>query len=48
MYFDKPETEEPLAVSADMQMAISFNGLLVLGLGLFPGGLLALCASVLA
>ena len=48
MYFDKPETQEPLVVSADMQMAISFNGLLVLGLGLFPGGLLALCASVLA
>ncbi len=48
MYFDKPETQEPLAVSADMRMAISFNGLLVLGLGLFPGGLLALCASVLA
>ena len=48
MYFDQPDTEEPLAVRADMQIAISFNGLLVLGLGLFPGGLLALCASVLA
>ena len=48
MYFDKPETEAPLAVSSDMQMAISLNGLLVLGLGLFPGGLLALCASVLS
>jgi NADH-quinone oxidoreductase subunit N len=48
MYFDNPETQEPLVVSADMQMAISFNGLLVLGLGLFPGGLLSLCASVLA
>jgi len=48
MYFDKPETEAPLAVSTDMQMAISLNGLLVLGLGLFPGGLLALCTSVLS
>jgi NADH-quinone oxidoreductase subunit N len=48
MYFDQPETEEPLAVRTDMQIAMSFNGLLVLGLGLFPGGLLALCASVLA
>jgi NADH-quinone oxidoreductase subunit N len=48
MYFDKPETEAPLAVSTDMQVAISLNGLLVLGLGLFPGGLLALCTSVLA
>jgi NADH-quinone oxidoreductase subunit N len=48
MYFDKPATEAPLAVSTDMQVAISLNGLLVLGLGLFPGGLLALCTSVLA
>ena len=48
MYFDKPATEAPLAVSTDMQMAISLNSLLVLGLGLFPGGLLALCASVLS
>jgi NADH-quinone oxidoreductase subunit N len=48
MYFDKPETEAPLAVGTDMQVAISLNSLLVLGLGLFPGGLLALCASVLS
>ena len=48
MYFDKPESEEPLAVNTDMQIAVSLNGLLVLGLGLFPGGLLALCSSVLS
>ena len=48
MYFDKAETQAPLVVGTDMQVAISFNGLLVLGLGLFPGSLLALCASVLA
>jgi NADH-quinone oxidoreductase subunit N len=48
MYFDKPETEEPLQVNTDMQVAVSINGLAVLGLGLFPGSLLALCASVLA
>ena len=48
MYFDKPVSAEPLAVRTDMQMAISLNGLLVLGLGLFPGGLLALCTSVLS
>jgi len=48
MYFDKPETEEPLQVNTDMQIAVSLNGLAVLGLGLFPGGLLALCTSVLA
>ena len=48
MYFDKPETEGPRQVNTDMQIAVSVNGLAVLGLGLFPGGLLALCTSVLA
>ncbi len=47
MYFDEPETEAPLAVNADLQLALSVNSLAVLALGLFPGGLLALCASVL-
>ena len=47
MYFDPPASEEPLVVNTDMQIAVSLNGLLVLGLGLFPGGLLALCNSVL-
>jgi NADH-quinone oxidoreductase subunit N len=48
MYFDASETDEPLAVSTDMQIAVSLNGLAVLALGLFPGGLLAVCAAVLA
>jgi NADH-quinone oxidoreductase subunit N len=48
MYFDASETEEPLAVSTDMQIAVSLNGLAVLALGLFPGGLLAVCTAVLA
>jgi len=46
MYFDEPAGETTLSVSADLQVAMSLNGLLVLGLGLFPGGLLALCARV--
>ena len=48
MYFDASETQEPLVVSTDMQIAVSLNGLAVLALGLFPGGLLAVCAAVLA
>jgi len=48
MYFDAPETEAPLEVANDLQVALSVNGLAVLGLGLFPGGLLALCNGVLA
>jgi len=47
MYFDEPETDAPLVVNADLQIAVSVNGLAVLALGLFPGGLLALCGSVL-
>jgi NADH-quinone oxidoreductase subunit N len=47
MYFDAPATEEPLQISTDLQIAVSTNSLLVLGLGLFPGALLALCNSVL-
>jgi len=48
MYFDAPETQAPLQVGNNLQVALSVNGLAVLGLGLFPGGLLALCSSVLA
>ena len=48
MYFDAPVTEVPLKINTDLQIAVSTNGLLVLGLGLFPGALLALCNSVLA
>lgn len=48
MYFDEAASDAPLAVNGDLRLAISLNSLAVLGLGLFPGGLLALCNSVLA
>ena len=48
MYFDEPATDTPLKINTDLQVAVSTNSLLVLGLGLFPGALLALCNSVLA
>ena len=47
MYFDAPEGSAPLQAEADVRLVLSANGLLVLFLGLFPGGLLELCASVL-
>jgi NADH-quinone oxidoreductase subunit N len=47
MYFDSPQTDVPLAVNADLRIALSVNGIAVLGLGLFPGSLLALCNSVI-
>lgn len=46
MYFDKPDQNEKLEAPADMRAMISVNALAVFGLGLFPGSLLALCASV--
>ncbi|UCC56117.1 MAG: NADH-quinone oxidoreductase subunit NuoN [Gammaproteobacteria bacterium] len=48
MYFDAPEGDAPLAVSPDMQIAMSLNGLAVLTLGIFPGGLMAVCNAVLS
>lgn len=48
MYFDKPDQEQNTLLEApsDMRMILSVNALTVFGLGLFPGSLLALCASV--
>ena len=48
MYFDPPGSEQPLVINTDLQIAMSVNGLAVLLLGLFPGGLLALCLNVLS
>jgi NADH-quinone oxidoreductase subunit N len=46
MYFDTPEQHQVLEAPVDMQLMISANALAVLILGIFPGSLLALCASV--
>ena len=46
MYFDDAEDEAPLAAGLDLQWAMSANGLAVIGLGLFPGSLLAVCTAV--
>jgi len=44
MYFDKPEDDVPaFTASFDTKVIVSANSLLVLGLGLFPGALIALC-----
>jgi NADH-quinone oxidoreductase subunit N len=44
MYFTEPETDVPLPRNRDMNVALSINGLAMLGLFLFPGGLMSLCA----
>lgn len=46
MYFDQSDDMTPVVAGFDMRVAMSLNGLAILGLGLFPGGLLALCITV--
>ena len=48
MYFDEAEDTTPLVSSLDTRLMLSLNGLAILGLGLFPGGLLAVCQAALA
>lgn len=47
MYFDSPEDEASLQPRKDLWIALTANGLLVLGLGIFPGALMSLCHSVI-
>jgi NADH-quinone oxidoreductase subunit N len=47
MYFDEPTDTAPIAVGGDMRVALSINGIAVLALGIFPGSLLAACASAI-
>jgi NADH-quinone oxidoreductase subunit N len=44
MYFDTPESHEPINVAADTAFLITFNGLGVLILGMMPGMLMSICA----
>jgi len=43
MYFDDPETEAPITAPVDFGAAISLNGILMLGLGIFSSSLIAVC-----
>jgi NADH-quinone oxidoreductase subunit N len=45
MYFEKAENTEPVVAGSDMRMMVSTNALAILALGIYPGGLLALCVS---
>jgi NADH-quinone oxidoreductase subunit N len=47
MFFDAPEDESPIVAAADMRIALSANGLLLLVLGMIPQYLLALCAGAM-
>lgn len=45
MYFDEPETDQRIEAPIDFSAAISLNGVLMLGLGLFSSSLIALCMA---
>jgi len=45
MYFEKSEKAEPVVAGPEMRMMVSTNALAILALGIYPGGLLALCVS---
>ncbi|MGQ0709857.1 MAG: NADH-quinone oxidoreductase subunit NuoN [Rhodoferax sp.] len=48
MYFDAPRDDAPaISAGGDVRFVLTLNGLAVLVLGLFPGGLLALCTSAI-
>ena len=40
MYFDEPETDEPILPNNDVKILLSANGLAVLALGIFPQALM--------
>ena len=46
-YFDRAEDATPISAGTDMRIAISANALLVLALGVYPGGLMAVCVAAL-
>jgi NADH-quinone oxidoreductase subunit N len=45
MYFDAPITATTVSAPLDVRIVLSLNGALIVLLGLFPGGLMALCAD---
>ena len=47
MYFDPPSEDEPVTALADMKIVLSVNALAILALGIYPGALLKLCATVI-
>jgi NADH-quinone oxidoreductase subunit N len=48
MYFDEAEDNNTIECRADMQIALSANGLSVLILGLFPAALMSICVAAFA
>ena len=47
MYFDAPVTASTVSAPRDVRTVLSINGLLILVLGIVPGGLMTLCAKAI-
>ena len=47
MYFDEPITSSTVSASPDVRTVLVINGALVLILGIFPSGLMSLCADAI-
>lgn len=47
IYFDKAEQAEAIAMSRDVEIVISANGLLLIFLGLYPAALMTWCSTAL-
>jgi NADH-quinone oxidoreductase subunit N len=48
MYFDPPTSAEPIEATPDVKLLLSVNGLAIALIGIFPNGLIKLCADSLA
>ena len=50
MYFDKPlsSNNQPFAAGMDVRVVLTLNGALILGLGILPGGLMAVCSQAMS
>ncbi len=46
MYFDEPADTQPLIAAPDMRLLLSLNGILIVLLGIWPQGLMAICNQV--
>jgi NADH-quinone oxidoreductase subunit N len=47
MYFDAPTQTSPVQASSGVKALLAINGAAVLGLGILPGGLMALCRDAI-
>jgi len=48
MYFDDPEITEAIEAPMDFRAVLTINGLAMLGLGVFSGGLIGVCVGAFA